>query len=150
MYFFPRDVDRSTVKKLWYDYFMELSRLPSQPKEVKSAEEEYLTEACDRNEIDQLLNENDNHWSLSALFFFVFIFDKLLFKSTICTRLATIYLIFVTVTSLMLIKQDRETRSMAVPEVTIYNLLLKPQAFSFECLYLKKTTGNLSIYVPQK
>ena len=47
-------------------------------------------------------------------------------------------------------KQDRETRSMAVPEVTIYNLLLKPQAFSFECLYLKKTTGNLSIYVPQK
>ena len=39
---------------------------------------------------------------------------------------------------------------MAVPEVTIYNLLLKPQAFSFECLYLKKTTGNLSIYVPQK
>ena len=46
-------------------------------------------------------------------------------------------------------KQDRETRSMAVPEVTIYNLL-KPQAFSFECLYLKKTTGNLSIYVPQK
>ena len=48
------------------------------------------------------------------------------------------------------LKQDRETRSMAVPEVTIYNLLLKPQAFSFECLYLKKTTGNLSIYVPQK
>ena len=47
-------------------------------------------------------------------------------------------------------EQDRETRSMAVPEVTIYNLLLKPQAFSFECLYLKKTTGNLSIYVPQK
>ena len=47
-------------------------------------------------------------------------------------------------------KQDRETRSMAVPEVTIYNLSLKPQAFSFECLYLKKTTGNLSIYVPQK
>ena len=46
---------------------MELSRLPSQPKEVKSAEEEYLTEACDRNEIDQLLNENDNHWLLSAL-----------------------------------------------------------------------------------
>ena len=104
MYFFPRDVDRSTVKKLWYGYFMELSRLPTQLKEVKSAEEEYLTEACDRNEIDQLLNENDNHWSLSALFFFVFIFDKLLFKSTICTRLATIYLIFVTVTSLMLIK----------------------------------------------
>ena len=29
-------------------------------------------------------------------------------------------------------------------------LLLKPQAFSFECLYLKKTTGNLSMYVPQK
>ena len=50
------------------------------------------------------------------------------------------------------LKQDRETRSMAVPEVTIYNLLLKPQpqAFSFECLYLKKTTGNLSIYVPHK
>ena len=47
-------------------------------------------------------------------------------------------------------KQDRETRSMTVPEVTIYNLLLKPQAFLFECLYLKKTTGNLSIYVPQK
>ena len=46
---------------------MELSRLPSQPKEVKSAEEEYLTEACERNEIDQLLNENDNHWLLSAL-----------------------------------------------------------------------------------
>ena len=67
MYFFPRDVDRSTVKKLWYDYFMELSRLPTQPKEVKSAEEEYLTEACERNEIDQLLNENDNHWLLSAL-----------------------------------------------------------------------------------
>ena len=51
---------------------------------------------------------------------------------------------------LIKVKQDRETRSMAVPEVTIYNLLLKPQAFSFECLYLKKTTGNLSIYVPQK
>ena len=73
MYFFPRDVDRSTDKKLWYDYFMELSRLPTQPKEVKSAEEEYLTEACDRNEIDQLLNENDNHWSLSALFFCIYI-----------------------------------------------------------------------------
>ena len=52
---------------------MELSRLPSQPKEVKSAEEEYLTEACERNEIDQLLNENDNHWSLSALFFCIYI-----------------------------------------------------------------------------
>ena len=55
---------------------MELSRLPSQPKEVKSAEEEYLTEACERNEIDQLLNENDNHWLLSALFFFFCIYIR--------------------------------------------------------------------------
>ena len=73
-------------------------------------------------------------------------------------QLGTIYLhyrvLFIESSTLQLvympIKQDRETRSMAVPEVTIYNLLLKPQAFSFECLYLKKTTGNLSIYVPQK